>query len=101
MITNDLINVLYNCEGEEGERSTQHSSGLFFNYSAIIDVTKANEHQGFAERFQLYNGEGIVVFGEGGQMESCSTKENKVRIKYRDLWKDRAFSWTANFSFFF
>lgn len=67
MITNDLINVLYNWEGEEGERSTQHSSGLFFNYSMIIDGTKANEHQSFAERFQLYNGEGIVVFGGGGQ----------------------------------
>lgn len=42
MITNDLINVLCNWEEEEGERSAQHSSGLFFNYSTIIDETEVN-----------------------------------------------------------
>lgn len=42
-----------------------------------------------------------MVFGGEGQMHSCSTKEAKVRIKYQDLWKDRAFAWTANCSLFF
>lgn len=42
MIANDLINVLYIWEEEEGERRNLHSSDLFFNYSTIIDETKAN-----------------------------------------------------------
>lgn len=34
-------------------------------------------------------------------MDSHGTEEATVAIEYPGLWEDRAFAWTADFSFFF
>lgn len=100
MISNDPINVLYNWEGEERERSTQHASDLFLIIQWLLMGLKQTNIRVLQRGFSFLM-ENIVVFGGGEQMDSHSTDETKVAIKYPGLWKDRAFAWTADFSFFF
>lgn len=77
MITNDLINMLYNWEGEEGERSSQHSQVYFLIIQRLLMGLKQTNTRVLQRGFNFIMEKALWCLGEKGKCTPAVQKKPK------------------------